>query len=76
MFLSKRNGVYYLGYENEVGTRQECLNQHWFLSLEDANAKLTAWQNEYNSERPHSALGYRTPLESRTKSSNAEANAA
>ena len=56
--------------------RQECLNQHWFLSLEDANSKLRAWQNEYNSERPHSALGYRTPLESRSKSSNAEATAA
>jgi putative transposase len=56
--------------------RQECLNQHWFLSLEDANSKLRSWQNEYNSEHPHSALGYRTPLEGRSKSSNVEATAA
>ena len=56
--------------------RQECLNQHWFLSLEDATAKLKAWQNEYNAERPHSALGYLTPSECSAKSSNAEATAA
>lgn len=56
--------------------RQECLNQHWFLSLEDARTKLSTWRNEYNIERPHSALGYRTPLERRIKSSNAEAAAA
>jgi putative transposase len=56
--------------------RQECLNQHWFLSLEDAKEKLIAWQNEYNTERPHSALGYRTPLEGRTKTINDNAVAA
>jgi putative transposase len=56
--------------------RQECLNQHWFLSLEDARTKLCAWQHDYNSERPHSALGYRTPWEGRSKSSDAEATAA
>ena len=43
--------------------RQECLNEHWFLSLEDARAKITSWQIEYNTERPHSALGYRSPAE-------------
>jgi putative transposase len=43
--------------------RQECLNEHWFMSIEDAYAKINAWQEEYNSERPHSALGYRTPHE-------------
>ncbi len=56
--------------------RQECLNQHWFLSLEDAKEKLSAWRNEYNTQRPHSSLGYRTPLEGRMKTSNAEAFAA
>ncbi len=43
--------------------RQECLNQHWFLSLEDARTKIEAWRRSYNSERPHSALDYRTPEE-------------
>jgi putative transposase len=56
--------------------RQECLNQHWFLSLEDATMKLSAWQTEYNAERPHSALGSRTPWESRSNSPNADATAA
>ena len=43
--------------------RQECLNQHWFLSLEDAKVKIEAWRREYNSHRPHSALGNMTPEE-------------
>lgn len=43
--------------------RQECLNQHWFLSLEDAKAKIEAWRRDYNEVRPHSALDWRTPHE-------------
>src|SRR5258706_13750627 len=43
--------------------RQECLNEHWFLTIEDAYSKIEAWRTAYNSERPHSALGYRTPDE-------------
>jgi putative transposase len=41
--------------------RQECLNQHWFLSLADAVAKIEAWREDYNSYRPHRSLGYLTP---------------
>jgi len=43
--------------------RQECLNQHWFLSLEDAKVKIETWRREYNSQRPHSSLGNLTPEE-------------
>jgi putative transposase len=43
--------------------RDECLNAHWFLSLEDAREKIEAWRQEYNSFRPHSSLGGRTPDE-------------
>lgn len=43
--------------------RQECLNQDWFMSLEDAKDKVEKWRIEYNLERPHSALGYKTPSE-------------
>lgn len=32
--------------------RQECLNQHWFLSLDDARAKIEAWRVGYNETRP------------------------
>jgi putative transposase len=43
--------------------RQKCLNEHWFLSLDDARDKVEAWQRDYNEERPHSALGNVTPEE-------------
>ena len=56
--------------------RQDCLNQHWFLSLEDARAKLAAWQEEDNTQRPHSALRYSTPSERRANKVIAEATAA
>jgi putative transposase len=41
--------------------RQDCLNQHWFLSLEDAQEKIEAWRKEYNEVRPHSSLGDVSP---------------
>jgi putative transposase len=41
--------------------RAECLDQHWFGSLEDARRIIEAWQVEYNSERPHTALNNQAP---------------
>jgi putative transposase len=43
--------------------REECLNVSWFQNLFDAKWKIAAWRREYNEERPHSSLGYRTPEE-------------
>jgi putative transposase len=43
--------------------RQECLNQHWFLSLHDARRKIEAWRQGHNESRPHGALGWATPAE-------------
>ena len=43
--------------------REECLNQSWFLSLEDAKEKIKAWRMEYNNTRPHGALGNISPKE-------------
>ena len=43
--------------------RDECLNLHWFLSLDDAREKIEAWRQEYNSFRPQSSLGDLTPEE-------------
>lgn len=43
--------------------RDECLNIHWFLSLEDAQDKLNNWRREYNHERTHSSLNDMTPAE-------------
>ena len=42
--------------------RDECLNMHWFLSLDDARRKVEAWRTDYNGFRPHSSLGNLTPL--------------
>jgi putative transposase len=43
--------------------RDECLNEHWFLSLTDARQIVEGWRHDYNRDRPHSALGYQTPVE-------------
>ena len=60
--------------------RDECLNENWFLSIEEAAVEaelnenwfldihdsrriIEAWRIDYNSSRPHSALGYATPEE-------------
>jgi putative transposase len=43
--------------------REECLNEHLFLTLDDARETIESWRIDYNQVRPHSALGYLTPEE-------------
>jgi putative transposase len=43
--------------------RDECLNQHLFLSLTDARQQIESWRLDYHSARPHSGLAGRTPDE-------------
>ncbi len=43
--------------------REECLRISWFQNLFDARRKITAWRHDYNHQRPHSSLNYRTPAE-------------
>lgn len=43
--------------------REECLRVSWFQNLFDAKRKIAAWKIEYNQERPHSSLAYKTPNE-------------
>ena len=43
--------------------RDDCLNLHWFLSLEDARRTIETWRRDYNEVRPHSSLGGLTPTE-------------
>lgn len=55
--------------------RDECLNTHWFLSLDDACCKIENWRQDYNHFRPHSSLGDLTPnefFEQFTRSQNAD----
>ena len=41
--------------------RDECLNGEVFYSLKEAQIVIEQWRVEYNTRRPHSALGYRPP---------------
>jgi putative transposase len=41
--------------------RDECLNEHWFITMAHARAVIEAWRIEYNTERTHSSLGNLTP---------------
>jgi len=43
--------------------RDECLNEHWFITMAQARRLIEAWRIEYNTERPHSSLGNLTPEE-------------
>ncbi len=52
--------------------RAECLNTHWFMSLEDAQLKMEDWRRHYNEERPHSAIGNRRPIELLTRPTAAQ----
>jgi putative transposase len=41
--------------------REECLAQHWFASLAEARQTIEAWRIDYNTVRPHRALGQQCP---------------
>jgi len=43
--------------------KEECVWQHSFESIEDARASIAKWIEWYNADRPHQALGYKTPDE-------------
>jgi putative transposase len=42
--------------------RNECLNQHWFRTLDEARNEIDTWREHYNHVRPHSALNYLPPV--------------
>ena len=41
--------------------RDECLNEHWFTTLQHAKVLIETWRREYNEERPKKSLGGLTP---------------
>jgi len=43
--------------------REECLNLHLFTDIEEAREIIEEWRIDYNTERPHGSLKYRTPEE-------------
>ncbi len=43
--------------------RNECLNQHWFRTMEESSYEIDKWREHYNHIRPHSSLNYLSPVE-------------
>lgn len=41
--------------------RDELLNETLFTNLAHAHEAVATWADDYNTERPHSALSYATP---------------
>jgi putative transposase len=56
--------------------RDECLNEHWFSTLDDARRTIEEWRRDYNEERPHSSLGDLTPAEYAAQFANLQASSA
>ncbi len=56
----------------KVSFRDECLNVHWFLSLDDARDKIERWWIDYNRFRPQSSLGNVSPKSSGTSTMRPE----
>ena len=51
--------------------RDECLNESWFTSMEDARAKIEAWRIDYNEQRGQRRHGWLTPTEFAARASAA-----
>ena len=41
--------------------RDECLSLEWFRNRVEARVVIETWRQHYNTDRPHSSLGYLTP---------------
>jgi putative transposase len=54
--------------------REECLSMEWFRSRTEAAAVIATWREHYKAVRPHSSLGYLTPLAFKEKQAGTEFN--
>ena len=43
--------------------RRELLNAYVFKTLNEVREKTEEWMHDYNNNRPHAALNYKTPME-------------
>jgi len=50
--------------------RDECLAMHWFKNRRHAKVLIEQWRQHYNSVRPQSSLGSKTPVEFLTERGN------
>lgn len=46
-----------------LSLKEECIWHHNFADQDQSFRTIADWQNEYNEERPHSALGYLSPMQ-------------
>jgi putative transposase len=53
--------------------RDECLSQHWFITLEEARSVSEEWRIDYNERRPHRSLQHLTPAEFAAKCGSKQA---
>lgn len=56
--------------------RDECLNEHWFMSMSDARTTIENWRRDYNEVREHSSLGGLAPAEFAKRAVETAENAA
>ena len=56
--------------------RDKCLSMEWFQNRFEAKVLIEGWRTHYNEVRPHSSLGYQTPLEFRAELINNVENGA
>lgn len=56
--------------------RDELLNETLFFGLDHARQKLAAWAQDYNTNRPHSSIGYQTPAAHASRLTAAERHVA
>lgn len=43
--------------------RDECLNENWFLDIQEARTIIEDWRQDYNTARPHGSLERMTPTD-------------
>jgi putative transposase len=60
---TREAGAERLYWERQREFRDECLNEHWFVTLQEAQLVIEARRREYNEERTHSTIGEVTPQE-------------
>ena len=63
-----------LNQSEPINHKRECLNLDVFSSLAEAHVRLSAFRQHYNGRRPHSRLGYLTPLAFKKAWLEAQAN--
>lgn len=61
-FIQPGKPVQHACIESVNGTfRDECVNEHWLVTLQEAQLVIEAWRRKYNEERTHSTIGDVTP---------------